>query len=293
MGHIRLGAIPKSKAWSQVVSVLTKAAQASERSSTEAAFRSLPSAGFPEQGQPKSASAPFLEKGVADIASETLVAAEKALNKASDDLGFRYSFFLLTRIASASRSADWYDALREYGVHIGPTSTAFDLTTGFQEAVDSYVTRRGRPTDASEIAQKAAGEVLAERIGERAETLFGNSGAELQAAVRRFSTRAGFGELARNFFASFLSRHLNFYLSRITAAELATGTIGELRHVTEFNTALRQHCYESAAILEDFVGEWYSKAEYQQSLTQQSAGNAAYVALQKLQAEIRSQRERG
>src|SRR2546423_1207209 len=140
MGHVRLGTIPKSKAWSQVVSVLTKSAQASE-DMAETSFRSSP----PQRGlrvQDQSTPLPVrhpYQLAVGDIAAQTLVAAEKALNRASDDLGFRYTFFLLTRVAAASRSPTWYDALRQYGVQLDPTSTAFDLTTGFQDAIDQYV----------------------------------------------------------------------------------------------------------------------------------------------------------
>jgi hypothetical protein len=292
MGHIRLGSIPKSKAWSQVVSTLTKSAQKLTEREGDYAPDFAWSGGWAEAKgvAPGGASS---GSNLAAIAAETLVASERALNRATDDAGFRYTFFLLTRVAQASRSPDWQQLLRSHGLELRPDSTVFDLTTEFQEAVDRYVSTTGRSTDIAEIAQKAAGEALLERIGERAETLFGNSGEELRNAIRGVSTKAGFGDLSRSFFASFLSRHLNFYLSRITAAELGAGVMNGLKDITEFNRALKQHCYESAAIVHDFLGEWYSKAEYHGGVTQQTAAGAAAVALQKLQAEIRSQREGG
>lgn len=297
MGHIRLGAIPKSRAWSQVVSTLTKAAQASQ-SSELGGWNIPPSIALrttlPEVTSSTSPSRRSLsEEGLAAIASETLAASERALNKAVEDEGLRYSFFLLTRISLASRLPDWHEVLGELGIELKDDSTAFDLTSEFQEAVDRHIYARGRPTDVSEMAQKAVGQVLCDRVGSRAETLFGNSGAELQNAVRAFSTKAGFAELGRSFFASFLSRFLNFYLSRITASELGSGSLGELGDITAFNRALDRHCYESAGILPDFLGEWYSKTGYLQGINLESASGAAAFALKKLQAELGKQRHGG
>lgn len=297
MGHIRLGSIPKTRAWSEVVSTLAKTAQAARsfvatewQPPSNVAFRaSIPTLGHSNASSHR----PFSEEGLSKIAAQALVASESALNSAAQDRGLRYSFFLLTQIALASRRATWYESLDQVGIRLTNESTAFDLTSEFQEAVDRYICAKGRPTDASEMAQKAAGQVLCDRVGPKAETLFGNAGQELQDAVRAFSTKSGFADLGRSFFSSFLSRFLNFYLSRITATQLGTGSLGELGNITEFNAALERHCYESAAILPNFLGEWYSKTEYMQGINLDAAGGAAAFALTKLREELAKQREGG
>lgn len=297
MGHIRLGAIPKSRAWNEVVSTLAKSAQDAQSAAatqwqppSNIAYRTGSSAAG---GGISASRASIPGEVVSKIASQALAASENALSNAANDVGFRFSFYLLTQIALASRRPDWYEYLNRVGIKLTSESTAFDLTSEFQEVVDRHIYAKGRPTDVSEMAQKAAGQVLCGRVGARAETLFGNSGPELQNAVRAFSTKSGFADIGRRFFSFFLTRFLNFYLSRITATQLGTGSLRELGDITEFNSALERHCYESAAILPDFLGEWYSKTEYMQGIDLNAAGSAAAFALKKLQEELARQRQGG
>lgn len=136
-----------------------------------------------------------------------------------------------------------------------------------QYAIDRHIRQSGsRATDLSEIAQQSAGEAIASLAGMRTENLFGGGSADVQAAMHSLSTKRGFGELGQRFFGRFMARFLNFYLSRVTAAELGRPPLRDLGDVAEFNHAVRDHCDQSARIVRDFCGTWYSKTEYEEGI---------------------------
>jgi hypothetical protein len=136
LGHTRLGPLPKSRSWNQVVESLTG------RGSRQYAVSSSASR-------------------VNIIAAEALKAARSTLARASYDPGVRYTFYLLTQLVLASRNPDWRSELDQHGISLSDQSSVFDLTAEVQGAIDRYIggTALGA-TDLSEMAQQAAGEAL-------------------------------------------------------------------------------------------------------------------------------------
>lgn len=280
MGHIRLGAIPKSRPWRDVVAAVVAGGP-------PAAAGTGTGPAHPSEGRASDRPA---QATVAAVAARTLEAADAGLTRAAEDEGLRLTVLLLSRLALASRAPDWQARLARLGIAVSEESTLFDLTTAFHAAIDERLLATGAATDVSEMAQRAAGEALYRLAEDRAETLFGNSGEALRLAIRPLSTKAGFGSLGQAFFGRFLAHYLNFYLSRVTAAEIGQGMVPSIGAVSSFNTALLAHCEQSAAIVRDFAGEWYSKTEYERGIDAGNVGGFVAVALQKLRAELRTQR---
>lgn len=264
MGHTRLGSIPKSRKWKDVVSAV---------------------------GASPDGVAPDLPD-VREVASRTLEAAERGLSAALDDDGFHYCVFLLTQAALASRQEDWLERIRDLGIEITDSPSPFDFAVGFQQAIDSYVTRHQVPSDISETAQRAAGEVLVQVLTPVSSALFGDDAEILQRAIRQqISTKTGFARLAQAFFGRFIARFLNFYLSRVSATELGRGSLHQVGDISKFNDLLERHCHETAQIVADFAGEWYSKTEYLTGIDLDNTKRFAAVCVQKLQAELTRERE--
>jgi hypothetical protein len=266
LGHTRLGPLPKSRSWSQVVETLTG-------SRLKGLF------------VPSSASRVNL------VAAQTLKAARTTLSKASNDAGVRYTFYLLTQLALASRNPDWRVALSEHKIALSDDSSVFDLTAEVQGAIDRYVSGTAvGATDLSEMAQQAAGEALTSLLAPQTPNLFGEADSgDLKNAVRALSTQKGFGLLGQQFFARFVARFLNFHLSRATAAGLGAPRLQNLGHIGEFNEALSTHCEQSARIVRDFCGDWYSKTEYEQGIDLANSSRFLAVAVKKLRSELQHQ----
>lgn len=222
------------------------------------------------------------------IAAQTLKAARSTLARATYDPGVRYTFYLLTQIVLASRSADWRGRLDQHGISLSDESSVFDLTAELQGAIDRYISSTASgATDLSEMAQQAAGEALTSVLRAQTPSIFGDSESDdLKNALRSFSTKNGFGQLGQRFFARFVARFLNFHLSRATAAGLGAPRLQNLGYILEFNEALTAHCEESARIVRDFCGEWYSKTEYEQGIDPANSARFLAIAIRKLKSEL-------
>ncbi len=263
MGHTRLGTVPKTRKWSEIVKQVAGGSPADDRSTFS----------------------------VSSIAAQTLDAANEGLDKAVNDTGVRYTFYLLTQLAIASRATDWESAFGELGIHLREDSTVFDFTAQVQDAIDHYVRQSSSAaTDLSEIAQQSAGEAITSMAGSQTANMFGGGREDLRNAIRSLSTTKGFGELGQQFFGRFVARFLNFYLSRVTAASVGAGRLRNLADVAEFNDALRLHCDQSARIVRDFCGQWYSKTEYQKGIDLQNTSGFLAIAMKKLQRELAQQK---
>ena len=232
----------------------------------------------------------FLADDTPRIAAAVLEATGAALMAAQNDPGLRHTFYLLTQIALAAREPDWRERLATVGIRLGDRASVFELTAGLQAAVDDYVEQHGRPTDASEMAQQAAGEALASLTAASTNALFGTGGEQLRAAVRLLSTEAGFGRLGQRFFGGFLARFLNSYLSRIAAEKAGSARLGSISEVSRFNHALTTHCEESALIVRDFCRGWYSKTEYVERINPGNTSRFMAHAVEKLALELAKQR---
>ncbi|HKB04956.1 MAG TPA: hypothetical protein VKD90_22215 [Gemmataceae bacterium] len=266
MGHQRLGDIPKTQRWNAVVETVTGGGGASGVTVGQAV-------------------------DVPEVAAVTLVAADAGLNAAVNDEGLRYTFYLLAQFVLAAREDDWQAGLAEQGIRLSPDSSLFDFTSEVHKAVDEHVSRHGRATTISEMAQQAAGEAIASLAGPTSVTLFGTGSEELQRSLRQLSTKAGFAKLGQRFFGCFMARFLNFYLSRVTASQVGSNRLPDTADLSTFDEALRTHCQQSARIVHDFCGEWYSKTEFQKGIDLASTSGFMAVAVRKLQDELRNQRE--
>jgi hypothetical protein len=225
------------------------------------------------------------------IAAQTLKAARSTLARASYDPGVRYTFYLLTQVVLASRNPDWRSELDQHGIFLSGASSIFELTAAVQGAIDRYisVTPIGA-TDLSEMAQQAAGEALTSLLAAQTSSLFGDADSkDLKNALRNLSTKKGFGKLGQKFFARFVARFLNFHLSRATAAGLGAPRLQNLGYIGEFNEALTTHCEESARIVRDFCGDWYSKTEYEQGIDLANSARFLAIAVRKLKSQLQHQ----
>jgi hypothetical protein len=261
MGHTRLGRIPKTRKWAEVVRELTSS------------LGSKASAGGLSADE------------VAKIASKALSASERGIQQAISDEALVYSFYLLTQLALTGRNDDWQSHLGSLGIQLSESDTLFDLTSQLTSSIDTYLDKRGRHSDLSEICQRAVGESVSSCLGDKVVSLFGEGKGETIDALMQLGTKNRFADLGQRFFAAFMTKYLNFYLSRVTA-EQTNGIANQ----TSFNQALQTHCYQSARIVHDFCGQWFSKTEFEQGIDLENSARFVAVAMKKLRSELEAQR---
>lgn len=257
MGHVRMGVLPRSQAWTQVVNELQLGADAET------------------------------------IAALSAKAAETALRNASSDPAFLHAFWLLTQIPLAARGPDFSGDLQRLGVDIGDGPSLVELIGAVSDAIDDHARNSGGRTDLGEMAQMAAVESLTAIVGASLPSLFSPNLDEVQVAIGRLAGGDRFRVLAREFFARLTQRSLGYFLSRELGSHIGT----DERFVDDgarsrFDQALEQHCREASRIVEEFAGGWYGKNIYQgDGLTPESIRRFAPVAFKKIRNELRNRRD--
>lgn len=254
MGHKRLKPLPRTRKWAEVVDLIHGGA------------------------------------GAAQVATATTAATETALLKAANDTGVVETVWLLMRLPLAARADDFAAALRECGVAVADAPGLMDLVVGVSDAIDRTMPNcRGR-TDLGEMAQTAAAETLAEVVGGRLNGLFGTAPGDVRREFAKLATVKQFGIFAKDFFARFVHKALDFYLCKALPEQVGAGKrFHTLAAQSAFSDALETHCREAAGIVQRYAGEWLSLHNYETGgdiPRDQAAAFTAY-AMKKLTAELR------
>jgi hypothetical protein len=257
MGHIRLGTLPKTQKWNQVVNLIAGGAD------------------------------------VERIAAASADAAEQGLERASHDEGLAHAFWLLTQIPQAARQSNFSERLWELGLTVSSEPTLLEIVAAFTRAIDGHVRDSGKRGDLGEMAQHAASETLASLAGRELPSLFGPTASDVQQALAKLGTSDRFSIVARDFFSRLTSRSLGYFLSRELSKHVGPNKrFAAINEHSDFNVALDLHCREASRIIKEFSGGWYGKTLHEEGkITPLEARKFAHVAFKKLRAELRKRRD--
>jgi hypothetical protein len=178
MGHIRLGNLPRTRKWQQVVALLDSGAATDQ------------------------------------VAAATLDASKRGLEEAARDPALAYSFWLLTQLPLCARKSDYSEELRRLGISVASDPGLLDLVGAFTDSVDAHVRRTGGRTDLGEMAQMGAAESLTSTLRQQTTSLFGTTPEDVQRELAKLATPKNFSLLARDFFSRLSERYLTYFLSR-------------------------------------------------------------------------------
>lgn len=256
MGHQRLGTLPRSKAWRDVVALISDGAD------------------------------------VADVALAVSAAAEQSMIEASEDAAVKHSLWLLARIPLAAKAGPLEGGLRELGLALNTKPTLVDLVCAVTFAIDRAARQAGPRTDFGEIALLSASESLYAVVEGEMRDLLDPASERLQVALASFSSPRRFAVLARDFFARLIRRHVDYYLSRELAKHVGPGRrFPSIREHTAFEKALELHCAEATRIIKEYAGEWLNKQDFEGGIDQGKAGRFVAYASKKVRAELRHRRD--
>jgi hypothetical protein len=254
MGHIRLGRLPTTRRWRDVLELL--------------------------EASPEDVSA---------IASATALAAERRLRELSNDPSLAYCFWILTRIASASRESAFHESLAELGIPSQYDDTALSFIARVSEHVQDQF--EGHPASGpfAELASLAMRRAISDTVGHEGRSLFGSSLDDLREAFRRHSSPVRFGALAKSFFSDLVSRTLRFFVEREVSNNIGTGhAMATVQSGAAFVDALDLHARESARIMEKFGQDWYSRHNWETHgrISRDEAQGFVGYAMRKVRGEL-------
>jgi hypothetical protein len=253
MGHSRIGTLPKTREWREVVDFIANGAN------------------------------------VAAVADKALVAAQKALLTTKGDLGFREAVHLLAQLGAAARSEDPAAHLEGLGVELRDGYSAVDLVTALSAAVDRRMEGRGQRSDWGEMAKGALVTAVTESMRHTEARLFDPTRQDLNADLQRFRTEKGFGILGRAFFGAMSGRVLNYFLTKSLGTHVGAGQrFATMKEFSEFRKAMATHNGEASQIVEKYSGQWLQKQfrECPTGITRDAAEGFGAHAIHKMQLEL-------
>lgn len=249
MGHIRVGRLPKTKAWSRVVALMAEP-----------------------------------EVDPARVASAIIAAAVDAYRNAGDDPGVIESLRAMAFLADASRRQDFAGSLTRFGYDLeGKVDALGFLTIVFKETEHRFGPITDR-TIFTEFAYGALREALTETVASQTGSLFSTGIDEMRDAYRAFSTERGFSRLARLFFSRMMSRSLLYFSDHEAANQLGGAGGRSEADIRVFNDAVSRYAFEASKIVEAYAGDWYSKKRWQGTV-ELTEGLAA-TAMRKIADEL-------
>lgn len=252
MGHERVGILPRTRAWRDLVQQIGATAQS-----------------------PDSVSA---------VATATLLKVRQRFDRIHTDAGFQAAFgFILSLTKSDAQRASADGPLPKVDLSSNPSPVR--LTA----ALSSWVDKHADSLEYAELGKRAAADAIAFWTIERSRQpdLFGG-GAD---AVRIWSganNGGAFSDLCRVFFGKFTERYLKYFLDREASAQLPTVEAREHfaasleRHIE----GLARHSFETTKITQSFAAGWYNKHARQSPPSQEKIVDFLSFAMSKLRQEL-------
>lgn len=252
MGHIRLGVLPQSRNWKQVIQKLR------------------------------------VNANPATIAAYTTKAAHEGLELAKRDSGLANIIHLFMKTLLASKHKNFTGELQRFGMKLAGNASMLDVIGEFDKAADGRLQKGQHRSDLAEMARHSAVDTLTEICLLETKSLFGNDIQQTQTFFKKHASPKQFGIVGRRFFGKFLYRFLDYHLSRELANHVGLNrTYDTIRECRDFKIALERHCLETAIIIKDFTGAWPSVAEFRGGLTAEKIRTQFVpVAFTKIQSEL-------
>lgn len=255
MGHVRLGKLPASRKWRDIVALLGDD-----------------------------------HPSIAHLAYAVEDAADRSFGAALNDPGFIEALWLMLKIPQAARSRAFVDELAKLGIRITGESTLASILAGFDRAVERARVRSYRAsTDFSVLARNAAVSALRTAVDKRLPTLWVPTAEDERTALVALGTTEGFGELAQRFFTQLLKNHLHYYLDREIPRHIGYRKFApSIPDTLYFDRAVQQHCEESTLIMRAFAKDWLGNNQFHLSkdITRDEARQFASYALTKISDEL-------
>ena len=227
MGHERIGVLPKSQQWRDVVQLI--------------------------------ASLQMSEIEVSDIVIKTIQNVRSRFRYICRDEGVIAAFKFLIALSVASRSLHPRENLSVLGIDVPENPSLLSLA----KSVHLWVSLKQESLEYSQIAQSATVDAIVDWYNQNKTgqgLLFESMDTGFE-VWRKAGTGAGFCELARLFFAKFTERYLNYFLEREASAYL--WSINEREEfgeqLEEYVDEISQYAFETAKITQSFAAGWFNK----------------------------------
>lgn len=186
MGHIRLGQLPRSRKWRDVVELVAAGAD------------------------------------VAQVASATINAADEAFTFVRDDSGYHQAVWLMTQLGLAAGQDNPVAYLRSQGLDIPDNTSLPGIAIALTESLDNHAETNGGHSALGDLAQRALVDAVIQRMEPRLrqQSLFNMQADDTREALSELRKQKEFGQLSRAFYARLTDECMNYFLTQTLASNL-------------------------------------------------------------------------
>lgn len=223
MGHERVGALPRTREWRNIVEGIGGVTGASE---------ALPS-----------------------IATATLLQVRQRYDRIAADPGFQAAFCFILGLATHAEASEIEGAYPQIDLESDPSP--FRLTTELRAWVDA----QAASLEYAELGKRAAADVIAFWTADRSRQKDFFSSERGASEVWAEARNAGaFSKLCMVFFGKFTERYLRYFLDREASAQLPDLVARErfASGLAKHIEVLAQHSFEATRITQSFAAGWYN-----------------------------------
>ncbi len=250
MGHLRLGNLPRTQRWKQVISLLENGANLHE------------------------------------LANASFRASLTGLDRVPADPGFLSVLNEIIGLATASREKDTESALRQAGIDSAAQTSSFGFLSAVAQRFSDQLSQVYPRSDVGKIAQDAFLESLTKNVKGKTGSLFGET-EDAKSLTAAFKGNQ-FKLLMHEFYAGFTSRYLSYYLSRELPHHVGGGKrFANIDEHSEFTRQFDLYCRQMVRITDEFTPGWIGKAIYEGDTGAEAVRRYAHVAFKKLASEFR------
>lgn len=259
MGHERVGFLPKTRKWNDLVRQVGSAHTSD----------------FP----------------VASIAATTLQNVRKRYETLFQDDAVKQVFAFLVTFSRACRFPNTYSELLNSGILISEHPTPLSIV----KALHQRVSKHEATSEYGQLALAAAADAIGEWHKEHSTTqmpMFQPS-PEFFESWRDLGKGAGFCELARLYFGKLTERYLNYFLDRAASAKLTNiQQRDKFQHdIKEYVDDISKHAFETAKITQSFAAGWFTAHTREGLPDPEEVDGFLAIAFGKLRDELRREEE--
>lgn len=255
MGHERVGTLPRTVSWRQVVGQLEKATSGSEASGSS-------------------------------IAAATIGLVNSRFEHLHRDPGVQAAFGFLVAVARASPPTGPGRAAPDFDLPSDATPLRLAV------ALNKWVDTNAQSREYAELAKRSAAEALASWHQQQSKQLRlfePQQGSSIPTVWSEASTGGGFSEISRLFFASFTERYLRYFIER-EASAVAQSIESRERLAERLHSSIdlvSRHAFETSKIAQSFAAGWFNKNARHQTPQNGQLSSFLRIAFGKIREELR------
>ena len=254
MGHKRIGALPKTKAWRLIVEEL---------------------GAFVEDNS-----------NISSIAKNTLKKVQKRYGDLENDPSVQSTFEYLIKLSHAFQKDNPVEYLKNNHILDTDELSVFRLANGITRYKNTGVSSHEYEVFAKQAAIDAVNKWYLNNL-EHGKSFF-HTGIDTVSVFHKASSGSGFCELSRLFFSKFTERYLKYFLEREASAR-----IPGLNERKRFNeevekhvNEISKHAFETSKITQSYSAGWFNKNVKQVMPGEKEIKNFISVSFKKMKKEL-------